>query len=152
MANLTDVFSYIISQYPKSDHRLTPWRLAKIVYLADWKSAINNGYTMTGVQWKIIGSEPTFDDTSRNKIVEYIAHRNIKLFNFYFFSAKELSESEKRILNFVINIASRKDDQELNQLVCSTYPVITQDEDDSVDLPGLAKVYENEVKPLLRAS
>src|SRR5437879_3433155 len=52
MADLNDVIAYLLIHYP-SGHQLSLTRLMRIVYLADWRSAIAYRHQLTNVQWSI---------------------------------------------------------------------------------------------------
>jgi len=45
-----DVIRYIINEYPHKDE-LSKARLNKMIYLADWKSAIDKGNLITDINW-----------------------------------------------------------------------------------------------------
>jgi hypothetical protein len=123
-----------------------------MVYLADWKSAIDLGRQMTEVKWQIDQHGPYVDDilelaksdpdfeieTSENvfgspKTLISLKNRKVDF---------SLLESEKLILNHVIQTTARKNFEEFIKLVYSTYPAITQEKYKKIDLESLAKEYK----------
>jgi hypothetical protein len=50
MARLRDVVAYLCHEYPHKGE-LSKARLTKMVYLADWRSAIERGSQVTDIEW-----------------------------------------------------------------------------------------------------
>jgi hypothetical protein len=49
--HLRDIVAYICRNYPHKDE-LSNARVTKMVYLADWRSALERGKTLSGITWK----------------------------------------------------------------------------------------------------
>lgn len=143
MANLSNVLLYIFMKHPEGTE-LTPTRIVRLAYLADWKSVLEVGEPITDVQWSIVNFEPKVDDTSLQHVTKFTKRklRNIftpialKIFGWH------LSNKQKSIIDSVIQSTTKKDSQQIKQLVYSTYPAITQDESDVADLQELAQKYK----------
>src|SRR5687767_14879894 len=50
MDKLTSVMAYFCARYPHKDE-LSKARLTKMVYLADWRMALEHGDQITDIQW-----------------------------------------------------------------------------------------------------
>ena len=61
MENLKDIIIYLLKKYPHKSE-LSNARATKMIYLADWKSAIDNDNTMTNIRWKYDLYGPWVDD------------------------------------------------------------------------------------------
>jgi hypothetical protein len=140
-----------------AENDLTLSRLIQIIYLADWKASIDRSRQITDIKWQMVNGEPKMDDSSLDQMIDFV-EANSKgetlgsLFqNFYEgkFGKTKLIQAEKSILDFVIEKALVKSSEEFTQLVHSTFPSLTLDETDKVDLPDLAKTYVEEVRPEL---
>ncbi|MEL7351779.1 MAG: hypothetical protein AAF171_19465 [Cyanobacteria bacterium P01_A01_bin.116] len=155
MATLEDALSYILQKQLKRLNGISPNKLIRILYLADWRSSINTGHPITNVNWKIVDSEPQLDKGSIERIVDFI-ERNGRTINLGISEtyrkvfSEGLSMGDKSILDFVLNLSASQSEDALAHLVYSTYPSITQNSDDAIDLPKLAKQYEA-LQPILKA-
>jgi hypothetical protein len=150
MATLGDVMAYLGEHYPHK-HELSKARLAKLIYLADWKSAIEHGEQMTDIVWfynyygpyvesiaeeaegdpafKVRGTHNLYGDPK--ELVELVRSREYS----------SLTEDDKRILDSVIASTARMNWNEFIRLVYSTYPMVTQDRFSNLDLVELACRY-----------
>lgn len=151
MCDVQAIFSYIYKHYP-TDYVLDLDRLTKLVFLADWKASISLGKAITDVQWEIVNSEPQMDRSSLRKVVDFIGTRDkkISIGNIEITFLKVIKPNQRGIIDFVIEATKDKTDAELAQLVNSTFPALTQDETDAINLPKLAKHYSNDLRPKLR--
>lgn len=145
-----------MSRYRPPDD-LTLSRLIQIIYLADWRASIDRSRQITDIEWQMVNGEPKMDDSSLDQMIKFV-EANSKgetlgslVQNFYEekFGKTKLTEVEKNILNIVIKKALDKSGEEFTQLVHSTFPSLTLDENDRVDLPDLAKIYVEEIRPEL---
>ena len=150
MATLCDVMAYLCKNYPHK-HELSKSRLAKLIYLADWKSAIERGEQITNTDWfynyygpyvdevaEEAGNDPAFQVRGTHnlygdpkEIIELVRPREYP----------SLTEDDKRILDAVIASTKGKNWNEFIRLVYSTYPMITQDRFSKLDLVELARRY-----------
>ncbi len=160
MVSLRDVVAYICKNYRhKGD--LSNARVTKMVYLADWKSAIERDEQLTNITWRFDHYGPfVYDvlDTAR----EDPAFEVVSTSNMYG-SQKELLKvaddvdypslggEEKEVLDFVLEESARMNWSEFIKLVYSTYPIVTQERYSKLDLIKLAHEYEEDVIPLLDA-
>lgn len=147
MASFQHVLEYIC-KFDHGPHSLDEGRLFLILYLVDWRSAIERGEPLTDVTWQIeeFGPAPTeshgeqavisalLDDepdftSLRDKslaIADNVCH---------------LSAEESQIVDFVMDRAARKSPAELAQLVFSTFPFMTQPTHAPLNLVALAEKY-----------
>ena len=146
MANLAAALDYLLQKHTNICDTLNPNRLIRVLYLADWKSAISNGKPITNIHWQMKDANPQMDTSSLKTIVDFIERKGrtigIGVFETgrkLFFSG--LSISEKSILDFVLELCKDKGDEYLTHLVYSTYPSMTQSSEEEIDLPVLAKRY-----------
>lgn len=124
-----------------------------MVYLADWKHSIEHGGQIAGIEWYFNNHGPFVWD-----VVE-AARDTPSLFdveqtdNFYgeqktLIKAKDvgytpdLSGSEQDVANHVIDATSDLVWDRFINLVYSTYPVVSTDQYNSLDLPRLAAEYK----------
>lgn len=159
MGSLRDVLAYICRHYPHQD-QLSNARVTKMVYLADWRSAIKRGKQVTDISWVFDHYGPfVYDilDTAReDPAFEVRATRNAYgapkdlLRVAHDASYPSLEQDEKDILDFVIDSTADKNWGEFIHLVYSTYPILAQERYARLDLEDLAKEYEA-VMPLLEA-
>jgi hypothetical protein len=61
MKDLLTLIIYIFKTYPKVEELSKP-RLVKLIYLIDWKHAIDNGTQATNIQWYFNHYGPYVDD------------------------------------------------------------------------------------------
>lgn len=149
--------AYICKHYPDQD-QLSNARVTKMIYLADWRSAIKREKQVTDTPWIFNHYGPfvynILDTAREDPSFEIVSTRNM------YGSPKDLlrvaqdvtypslEEDEKEILRFVIDSSADKNWDEFIHLVYSTYPMLAQDRYTKLDLVGLAKEYR-EVMPLL---
>lgn len=159
---LKDVVAYLCDNYPRSED-LSNARITKMVYLADWKSAIERARQLTGLTWEFNHYGPYVPDvvrmarkeegftveTGRNAYGEprdLIRHMPEAADNTSNYPS--LAAEDRKLLDFVINSVKDKNFQEFIKLVYSTYPIVTSDRYSKLDLVPLARDYA-EVAPLL---
>jgi hypothetical protein len=153
MATLRDVVAYLCEQYPHKNE-LSKARLTKMVYLADWKSAIERGCQITDILWVFNHYGPYVDDVV-DSIRDDPAFEVVRTANVYG-DQKELirlreqvkyptlTDEDRKILDFVVERTAPKYWNDFIRLVYSTYPVMTQARHSALDLVGLAKRYDAE--------
>ena len=119
-------------------------RLKFMVYLTDWKSAIERGRQITPLTWEFGEYGPYNPDLAR--LIE--AHEDLS-------GAGQpqpaLGDTEKGILDFVVATVEKKRFMDLTRLVYSTHPFITQPRYAKFDLPELARDHK-QIKPLIGRS
>jgi hypothetical protein len=157
VSKLRDVMAYICKHYPHQDE-LSNARVTKMVYLADWKSAITRGEQITDTRWTFNHYGPfVYDviDTAReDPAFEVTPTQNM------YGSSKELirvrddvdypslEEADKEVLDFVIEKSADKNYSDFMHLVYSTYPVAAKERFSELNLVELAEEYEQAIASL----
>jgi hypothetical protein len=149
MASLKEILAYLCQNYP-GGKGLSRRRLTWMVYLADWKAALQSEERLTTISWrftengpntedivKLIMSDPDFEIRSiMNKPHDIIIYRGCSDFT-------DLSERDKQILDFVIQKSAIKNSVEFTKLVYSTFPILTRPRYAKLNLVTLAKEYRD---------
>jgi hypothetical protein len=131
-----------------------------MVYLADWKSAIERDTLLTNIQWvfnhygpyvedvvKVADSDPAFKVIpTTNMFGDFKEIINVRGNADY----PSLEEEEKEILDFVISSTASKNWDQFLRLIYSTYPMISRDRFSDLDLVELAREYKED--PLLSST
>jgi predicted nucleic acid-binding OB-fold protein len=157
MSELRDVVAYICRNYPHKDE-LSNARVTKMIYLADWRSALTRGKRLTDVHWVFNHYGPFVYDII-NAVKEDPVFEVVPTENMYGgpkdlmriaddVDYPSLGEEERELLDFVIEKSAQKNWDEFIRLVYSTYPIATQERFSELDLVALAREYEQKV-PLL---
>ena len=126
------VVKYFALTYPWGDV-ISESRMMKLVFLADWRSALRLGRQITEADW-VFGRRGPHSDDILNVIRSTLPESCINI----------LIAEEKDLLDFVVRSTSRKSWSELTQLVYSTYPLMTKNRFEKLDLISLAKNYMSE--------
>jgi hypothetical protein len=154
MATIRDIIGYLCQQYPHKDE-LSKARLTKMVYLADWKSAIKHGRQMSDIRWIFNHFGPYVDDVINTAYLD--EHFNVHdTTNFYGepkeiislkkpFVIETLSVEDKEILDFVIKSTCQLTWDDFIRLVYSTFPVFTTSKMEKMDLLHAARRYKDEI-------
>lgn len=141
---------YICQHYPYKNE-LSKARVTKMVYLADWKYALNHGEQITNIRWKYNHFGPyVFDiiDTAKES-AQLIVENDLNLLGKEreIISVDEnaqsegLSDDEIKNLKFVINKTSKLNWQDFIKFVYGTYPIRSKPKYSTLDLSELAKKY-----------
>ncbi len=153
MATLSDIMAYLLREHSRlrNDAPSTA-RLTKMVYLADWKSAIQLGNQMTKINWFFDNYGPfvwDVQDTAKSRpdlfsieesaTVYGTPKRVFRLSNKSF--SPLLSVEEIAILDHVLMQTYSLDWQDFINLVYSTYPVLSSERFTFIDLVKKAKAY-----------
>ena len=151
MRKIQDVVHYLIKTYPHKQE-LSKARLTKMVYLADWLSAIRAENQITSIEWIFHNHGPYVDDVVNSvrtddhlRVVETTnAYGNKKelIVVAKEFPLPELSPDEKQILDHVVQTCAPLYWNEFMRLVYSTYPVMTQPRYTVLELPQRASEYK----------
>ncbi len=158
MANIVDIVAYFCKNYPYKNE-LSKARLTKLVYLADWHSAIVNRHQISDIQWKFNHYGPYVEDVVRIAERHY-AFDIVQTHNCYGSGktvirimdenySTNLTRGEIQILEYVIEKTEQLNFNDFIELVYSTYPVVSSRRGDFFDLVKLAEEYEKQIKPLL---
>tara|TARA_R110001583_G_scaffold8175_3_gene39548 strand:- start:304 stop:774 length:471 start_codon:yes stop_codon:yes gene_type:complete len=151
MNKLQNILAYLCERYPHKGE-LSKARLTKLVYLADWFSALSDNKQMTDIEWLFNHYGPYVDDitlcaqsSDQFKITtEQTAHGSMKyLIQFHgVFQQNSLSEREQQILDVVINKTKHMYFNDFIDYVYSTYPVQSKDRYSYLNLISLANEYK----------
>lgn len=157
MAGLADVVAYLCANYP-SKSELSKARVTKMVYLADWKAALDEGRQLTDIRWKYHHYGPWTDDVV--EIARWSSGIEVeKTENMYGdlkelirvtpdASWKSLDETDAEILNHVIEETAPLYWNDFIKLVYSTYPILANDRYAELNLEELARRYKKEQRQL----
>lgn len=162
MANLRDALVYICEHYPHCGE-LSRARLTKMVYLADWKFAIDHGRQMTDTKWyfdnygpyvwdiwKTAESNPDVFDVQTTQNMYGDEKNLIKLRSV----PKDLSltEDDVNTLNHVIETTRDLNWSKFINLVYSTYPVRSTERYYFLDLVSKAQEYKAQAAAIEKGS
>lgn len=150
--SVLNLVKYFLKNYPYKSE-LSASRLTKLMYLADWKSAIDRSAPLTDVTWHFNHYGPYVDDfIALAKKDDDIQIENTETFfggkkqliklKDTFTNRIEITPNEKEILDFVISATKDKNYEDFIRLVYSTYPVVSQSRYSDLDLVTLAKEYK----------
>jgi hypothetical protein len=150
MEKTIEILKYLFSNYPNPSE-LSKARAVKMVYLADWKSAITQNKQLTNIKWIYNHYGPYVDDvitTIRNdENFEIISDVNVynepkEIIRLKKKVKAEISNSSKDILDFVIAKTSPLYWEDFIRLVYSTYPIIKEKKLNRLNLVELAEEYK----------
>ncbi|WP_144180537.1 MULTISPECIES: Panacea domain-containing protein [unclassified Pseudomonas] len=148
MNRLQNIVAYLCSNYPYKNE-LSKARLTKLVYLADWFSALLDGEQLTDISWVFNHYGPYVDDVvdsaKGSRSFNIISQEN------HYGSSKhlvefcgddreiDLSDRDVEILDAVIEKTKLMYFNAFIDYVYSTYPVKASDRYAVLDLVSLAK-------------
>lgn len=158
MEELKNVMYYIIKNYPNHmKQELSNARLTKMIYLSDWKQSINKGVQITNINWYFDNYGPFVNDVLR-EAEKYENIFQIKhTINIYgqpktYFEIKEgqdmdkeiekISDNDKTVLDYIIDITSKMYWNDFIKLIYSTYPITSSERYSELNLVEKAKEYE----------
>ena len=153
MAALRDIIAFFCKNYPHKAE-LSKARLTKMVYLSDWKSAIERKRQISDIKWVYNHYGPYVDDVANAAQTDPVFE--IEAMTNFYGSNKEvvrlksdryepnLTNAEKEILAYIIAITSTKYWNPFMELVYSTYPILKSQKYSELDLIALAKEYTNQ--------
>jgi uncharacterized phage-associated protein len=151
MENLKDIIRYFFSKYPYPSE-LSKARLVKLIYLADWKSSLNNEKQLSNIKWIYNHYGPYVEDIINE--IRNDSNFEIVFVNNSYNQPKELikvlnneepkiSKESKEIIDFVIDKTKSLYWNDFINLVYSTYPILKSQKFEELDLEKLAKEYKN---------
>lgn len=151
MATVRDAVAYLIANYPHKDE-LSKARLTKMVYLADWKAALDHGKQITDIDWRFHHFGPYVDDVYR--VAQEDPAFSVKSERNFYGNLKErielinppqtlvdLHQWEKDILMHVINQTKPLNWDSFIKLVYSTYPILSGTRGGKLNLIEAARAY-----------
>lgn len=151
MAQLKDILAFLLKEYPrKSD--FSNARVTKMVYLADWRQAIQHGSQISSIQWYFDNYGPFVWDVyetaqeynalfSSEDTWTIFGKRKLQLGLKDSAYQPSLTDSEKASLVHVIKETSRLNWNDFIKLVYSTYPIMTSERYSYLNLPQKAAEY-----------
>lgn len=156
MAELHDVMAYLIKNYPDSmAHELSNARLTKMVYLADWHQALNEGRQITDIRWYFDNFGPFVKDVE-DTAAEYDDLFVVDLGSNMYGQAKktfalrdedyepELDDAERRSLDHIIEVTRKLFWAPFIKLVYSTHPIASSQRYTYLDLVAKAREYKRQ--------
>ena len=131
-------------------------RLTKMVYLADWKHALENGTQITNIDWYFDNYGPFVRDVEATALKNpqlFKVHSTTNMYGQYkkTFSLKDegyapnLKRSELDALDHIINVTKILYWKDFIKLVYSTHPIASSERYTHLDLPEKAREYLAEV-------
>jgi len=151
MNRLQNILAYLCVHYPHKGE-LSKARLTKLVYLADWFSALSDDKQMSDIKWLFNHYGPYVDDitlcaqsSNQFKITtEQTLHGSTKsLIQFHgALELSALSTRDQQILDAVIDKTKQMYFNDFIDFVYSTYPVQSKDRYSYLDLISLANEYK----------
>lgn len=156
MAELHDVMAYLIKNYPDSmAHELSNARLTKMVYLADWHQALNEGRQISNIEWYFDNFGPFVKDVE-DTAAEYDDLFVVDLGSNMYGQAKktfalrdedyepELDDAERRSLDHIIEVTRKLFWAPFIKLVYSTHPIASSQRYTYLDLVAKAREYKRQ--------
>ena len=156
MASLENIVSYFINHHPDKQ-TLSADKLKLLVYLADWKSALEYGRQLTNIVWEIKDGRlfvprPSYEKLNlpktRFSYIRYLLKSWLSVRE----KQSKLRNKETFILDFVVKSTAGKNWEDLLQLIYSTYPTIGEQQVDELNLESMASNYKSRVRPLFSGS
>ena len=152
MASIRDVAAYLCKHYPAPSD-LSKARLTKLVYLADWKSAVEREQPITDITWYFNNYGPyvpsVIDAAKHDKAFRVEAKENaygnsmdlVSLKHPNAVSYDSLTPSDTAVLDEVIEATKDMNFTEFIEFVYGTHPVVTRPRYTDLDLKALAREY-----------
>lgn len=152
VTTLAAAAAYLINNSPGPLH-LPLQRLTQMLYLADWKSAIEYRCQLTYLDWRrgftgpeswrlerFIERSPDFDAASR---ADALGRERLELRRWPAASREaDLDATERWLLDFVLATPRTRPEPPLATLIASTYPMMSTSSPQELDLAALAERYE----------
>ncbi|EPC4486778.1 Panacea domain-containing protein [Serratia liquefaciens] len=154
MDKLHSIIAYLCINYPYKEE-LSKARLTKLVYLADWFSALADNKQLTNINWLFNHYGPYVDDVIN--LIVYSSDFHIEKTATMYGTEKtliayrggainlNLIPREEQILELVIKKTSTMYFNDFINYVYSTHPVQTSNRYSTLDLVSLANDYKREM-------
>ena len=124
-------------------------RIARLVYLCDWKASIEHGRTITGLDWSFEKSGPRLEDAVEavaatiGALPPFRPQADKRLIR----EAEGLSDEDRSVVDHVVAATHGLDPFRLVLLVASTWPSMTRaGHGGPADLPACALAYAETTK------
>ncbi|EJL8259207.1 TPA: Panacea domain-containing protein [Vibrio cholerae] len=149
------IVAYLCQNYPHSSE-LSKSRLTKLVYLADWYSALIDERQLTNIHWHFNHYGPYVGDVVENIVNspyfniehEYTMYGSDKYrikFNGYL-PEDSVDSRTKQILDAVINNTEKLYYNDFIDYVYSTYPIVARQRYSDLNLVDLARDYKHQLQ------
>jgi len=152
MAQLRDVVAYLCKEYPHKQE-LSKARIAKMVYLAEFWEAVNEGHRLTDRVWKFRACGPYLRDIeempSNEKCFRVVKGTSVFGDPMELFTVLDdvdfpsLTQEDMVVLDHVIKEAATKEWEDLCGFVSATIPAVWEPNDADLDLGAFAKKCES---------
>lgn len=159
MNKLRAIMAYYATKYPHKNE-LSKARLTKLVYLADWFSALLDKRQMCNIKWMFNHYGPYVEDVANLASMDddfaIIPQKTMYGSDKYVISysgkevGEELSNREKAILDTIIDKTTPMYFNDFIDYVYSTYPISSNERYATLDLVALANKYKAE-QPMVNA-
>jgi len=151
MNKLRAIMAYYATKYPHKNE-LSKARLTKLVYLADWFSALLDNRQMCNIKWIFNHYGPYVEDVSNLANMDddfsITPQKTMYGSDKYVISysgkevGEELSNREKAILDTIIDKTKSMYFNDFIDYVYSTYPISSNERYATLDLVALANKYK----------
>lgn len=152
MYKLREIVRFLVSNYPHKKE-LSKARLTKMVYIADWKSALTYGRQLTDICWQFNHYGPYVDmvidaayedpDIDVVSTTNMYGHPKVLINSRLQHDNFRLSQGEMNILQYVIDETADMYWDEFIKYVYSSYPIVSQSRYSDLDLPKLAQQFHS---------
>jgi len=154
MAELKDVIAYLLKNYPEHMRgELSNARVTKMIYLADWHSCLRGKGQITGINWYFDNYGPFVWDIAKTAEENADIFEMVETTNAYGGRKKllrlrdkgyepDLTKSEKKSVDHIIEVASKLFWKDFIKLVYSTHPIASSERYEFLDLSELAEEYK----------
>lgn len=156
-SKLHDAMAYLCANYPYPDE-LSNSRLTKMVYLADWKMALDHGRQITDIRWVFNHYGPyvrdvestayTSDDLSVERDVSSFGASMARIRARPHARWPTLSEEEVAVLDHVINSTKPLTYRDFLTMIYATHPVESSQRYSVLNLVKLAEEYRGSARSL----
>jgi len=152
MATLQDTLIYILEKYPYKNE-LSNARLTKLVYLSDWYNTLHHEKQISNIKWYFDNYGPfvwdIYKEVEKNPIFNITHTTNFfgkekKLISLKKSSDYKLSEVEKKSIDKIIKITKELNWEKFINLVYSTYPILTTEKYNYLNLKNKAQEYKQQ--------
>jgi len=148
---LKDLIRYIVKNYPKKED-LSKARVNKLIYLIDWKSALDYNEQISNIDWIFnhygpyvdsVETEISLDDRFQIKQTTnfYGNEKNIIVLK-KDDGFQEPNKKQKKIIDLVIDLTNKMNWSNFINAVYSTYPIKYSEKGEYLDLVKLANEYK----------
>jgi len=152
MATVKDLLAYLLQEYPHKNE-MSNARVTKLIYLCDWKHCLDHRSQITNIEWYFDSYGPfVWDviDTAKEHPRLFSVEAGSNLYG----ASKQLirclnsrykpvlTQTEREVAKHIIQITKGLTWDGFISLVYSTYPIITSNRYQRLDLPKLARQYK----------